>query len=371
MIKKIICFSLLFLTLCPLVFAQESQEETLEGEIVEVLEERETDEGGVKEVFQKLEILVTKGSLEGQKIVVETQEELSKVGQVRYEKGEEVLLSYSRNVKGEDVFYITDYVRRHSLFWLLVIFLTLSLLVAKWRGLTSFVGTGVSFLIIIKLILPQILLGRDPILIAIFGAVLMVPITFYLSHGVNRKTTVAILGSLVTLAITGLLAKAFIEGAKLTGFTSDEAAFLKIAKGEMVNIKGLLLAGIIIGSLGILDDITISQAAIVEQLKKANTQLLPKELFSQAMNVGQDHIASMVNTLILVYTGAALPLLLLFVENPHPFSEVISYEIVAEEIVRSLVSSIGLILAVPMTTFLAVNYNSLVRIFSKLRPRKR
>lgn len=121
----------------------------------------------------------------------------------------------------------------------------------------------------------------------------------------------------------------------------------------MINIKGLLLAGILIGVLGVLDDITIAQASVVEQLRYANPSLKPRELFSRAMRVGQDHIASMVNTLVLVYTGASLPLLLLFVNNPHPLTEIINYEIIAEEIVRTLVGSIALILAVPITTLLA------------------
>jgi uncharacterized membrane protein len=150
------------------------------------------------------------------------------------------------------------------------------------------------------------------------------------------------------------LATLFVNLSQLTGFTSEEAGFLQAYKPGLINMKGLLLSGIIIGVLGVLDDITISQSAIVEQLKKANQKLKPIELYQKAMSVGRDHIASMINTLILVYTGAALPLLLLFIDNPHPFSQVINYEIIADEVVRTLVGSIGLILAVPITTLLAV-----------------
>ena len=145
----------------------------------------------------------------------------------------------------------------------------------------------------------------------------------------------------------------FVESAQLTGFASEEAGFLQTIKQGSVNIKGLLLAGIIIGVLGVLDDITISQSAIVFQLKETNEKLGFFELYKRAMNVGQDHISSMVNTLVLVYTGAALPLLLLFIDNPHPFSEIVNYEIIADEVVRTLVGSIGLILAVPITTVIA------------------
>lgn len=158
---------------------------------------------------------------------------------------------------------------------------------------------------------------------------------------------------MISLIITGILAAVFIEAAKLTGFASEEAGFLQVVGEGTINIKGLLLAGIIIGVLGVLDDITISQSAIVFQLKEANRNFNSKDLYKRAMNIGKDHISSMVNTLVLVYTGASLPLLLLFVNNPYPFSQVINYEIIADEIVRTLVGSIGLVLAVPITTLIA------------------
>lgn len=182
-----------------------------------------------------------------------------------------------------------------------------------------------SFLIIFKFILPKILAGANPILIAILGSLLIIPVTFYLSHGLNRKTTLAIIGTITALILTGLLAGVFVNATKLTGFASEEAGFLQVAKQGQVNIKGLLLAGIIIGLLGILDDITISQSAIISQLKQSSPKLKSGELYKKAMEIGKDHIASMVNTLILVYTGAALPLLLLFINSPRPFSEVINY----------------------------------------------
>ena len=144
-----------------------------------------------------------------------------------------------------------------------------------------------------------------------------------------------------------------INGAKLTGLVAEEVGFLQSIKPGQFNFPGLLLSGMLIALLGVLDDVTVSQAAIVQQLKEANPRFSSSQLFFRAMRVGRDHIASMVNTLLLVYVGVALPLLLLFYQSPHPFSEMINYEIVSEEIVRALVGSIGLILAVPITTFLA------------------
>jgi uncharacterized membrane protein len=217
----------------------------------------------------------------------------------------------------------------------------------------SLLGMALSFFIIFFYILPQISSGANPVEIAILGSLVIIPVSFFLSHGINKKTFVAIGGTLIALVITGILANIFVDSAHLTGFASEEAGFLQVAKQGVINMRGLLLAGIIIGVLGVLDDITISQSSIVFQLKEANNKLDANELYTRAMKVGQDHISSMVNTLILVYTGAALPLLLLFINNPHPFSEIIIYEIIADEIVRTFVGSIGLVLSVPITTFIA------------------
>ena len=339
-LKLLFVLSVLLVVFSSEVCAQEEAppEEFFEGRVEKVLEEDEN--------HQKLEVLITKGSQKGQKMEIEVGGEFQKVGQVKYKEGDEVVVS--------SLGYITDFVRRKPLLWLFITFVVLTIAIGRFWGLTSLLGMGISFLVIFKFILPQILAGRDPILIAILGSLLIIPVTFYLSHGFNKKTTTAIIGTLISLIVAGILAKVFVELTHLTGYASEEAAFLQVMKEETINIRGLLLAGIIIGVLGVLDDITISQAAVVEQLRYANPNLKPGELFKRAMRVGQDHIASMVNTLILVYTGAALPLLLLFVNNPHPFTEVVNYELIAEEIVRTLVGSIALISAVPITTFLAV-----------------
>jgi len=271
----------------------------------------------------------------------------------KYKSGDELVISYGKDFEGNDTFYISDYIRRGSLLWLFIIFIICTVVIAKWRGLLSLLGMGISFFVIYSFILPKISTGSNPVEIAILGSLIIIPVSFFLSHGLNKKTVVAIAGTLIALMITGVLATMFVESAQLTGFASEEAGFLQTIKQGSVNIKGLLLAGIIIGVLGVLDDITISQSAIVFQLKETNEKLGFFELYKRAMNVGQDHISSMVNTLVLVYTGAALPLLLLFIDNPHPFSEIVNYEIIADEVVRTLVGSIGLILAVPITTVIA------------------
>ena len=368
------CFSVLFTSVSsPVIYAQgemmqdevgfdqqlppaeqEHKEETLEGQVSQILEEKQITPMGVKEpqLYQKLEILVTKGSLKDKKITIENGN-LPMSNLQKYKVDDELVISFSKDFEGNDMFYITDYVRRGALAWLFVIFVVMAVAIGRWQGMASLIGMGISFLVIFKFILPKIYAGGDQVQIAILGSLVIIPATFLLSHGVNKKTGIAVVGTLISLVVTGILAHIFVDASKLTGFASEEAGFLQAFKPGLINIKGLLLAGIIIGVLGVLDDITISQSAIVQQLKAANPKLKAGELYKKAMAVGKDHIASMVNTLVLVYTGAALPLLLIFIDNPHPFSEIVNYEIIADEIVRTLVGSIGLILAVPITTFIA------------------
>ena len=351
--------TLLFSSSVP-VFAQTDtvgelpKEERLEGKVTQIVEESQIIPAGAKELqlYQKLEILITKGSLKDKKITIENGK-LPMSNLQKYKSGDELVISYGKDFEGNDTFYISDYIRRGSLLWLFIIFIICTVVIAKWRGLLSLLGMGISFFVIYSFILPKISTGSNPEEIAILGSLIIIPVSFFLSHGLNKKTVVAIAGTLIALMITGVLATMFVESAQLTGFASEEAGFLQTIKQGSVNIKGLLLAGIIIGVLGVLDDITISQSAIVFQLKETNEKLGFFELYKRAMNVGQDHISSMVNTLVLVYTGAALPLLLLFIDNPHPFSEIVNYEIIADEVVRTLVGSIGLILAVPITTVIA------------------
>lgn len=360
----------IFFTLTPPVLAQEStptkevqfdqsspteqEEETFEGIVTQIIEEKQiTPMGAIKpQLYQKLKIQISNKSLNDKKIVVENGK-LPTSNVQKYKIGDKLVINHSKDFKGNDMYFIADYVRRSALMWLFVIFVLMVILIGKWQGATSLIGMGLSFLVIFKFILPKISTGSDPVMIAILGSLIIIPATFLLSHGLNKKTGIAIAGTLIALIITGILANIFVEATKLTGFASEEAGFLQVFKPGLINIKGLLLAGIIIGVLGVLDDITISQSAIVAQLKETNQKLKPIELYKKAMTVGKDHIASMVNTLILVYTGAALPLLLIFIGNPHPFSEIVNYEIIAEEVVRTLVGSIGLILAVPITTFIA------------------
>jgi uncharacterized membrane protein len=349
-IISLIFFIFFFVKLSP-VRAQEP--EILEGVITQVLKEEKQKIQGQDQLYQEFEVLILNGSLRDQEINLEMGN-IPVVNQVKYKKGDEVLISYSQDPAGNKVFYITDFVRKKSLFWLFAIFIATILLITGIQGIGSLIGMAISFFIIFKFVLPQILLGKDPVFITLAASLMIIPLTFYFSHGLNKKTTIAVFSTFIALLITGILAKIFVDATRLTGFVAEETSFLTMFFQDRINIKALLLSGIIISVLGVLDDITVSQAAIVKELKEGRASQPFLKTYKKAMNIGKDHISSMVNTLVLVYTGAALPLLLIFINNPHPFSEVINYEIVAEEIVRALVSSIGLITAVPITTFLAV-----------------
>ncbi len=329
-------------------------DETLEATVTRVIGEsyRESPDGTFQQV-QDLELLVTRGSLSGETIRIDTGA-VTLANLPRYEVGDKLQVTRSSSPEGGEYFLITDYVRRDALVKLFLIFVVVAVLVGRQWGLASIIGMAFSFLVIFAFILPRILAGGNPVLVTVAGSLAIVPVTFYLSHGLNRKTTTAIVGTAIALGITGLLAVYFAEAAKLSGYASEEAAYLREAAGQVgVDVKGLLLSGIIIGTLGVLDDVTVSQAAVVRQLRRTKPDLSRVELYRRAMSVGQDHISSMVNTLVLVYTGAALPLLLLFLDARLTFWEVLNYEFIADEIVRTLVGSIGLILAVPCTTVLS------------------
>lgn len=358
-ILLIICFIVLLhkSSLFVGVYAQDvgsgHMSETFEGKVIKIIEERNETRDNWQYFFQKLEILITNGLNEGKTIEVETGD-IVLVRQPKFKIGDEVLINSINNPDGENYYYISDYVRRKPMIWLFALFVVLVVLIGRVRGFMSLFGLGISFVVIFTIILPLINKGYDPIPVSLLGAFIIMLSTFYLSHGFNKKTTIALVGTLCALIFTALLAKFFIGLSNLTGYASEEASFLQVAKGGSFNLSGLLLAGIIIGTLGVLDDITISQAAVVEQLRKANPKLNKSKLFSHAMNVGHDHIASLVNTLVLVYTGGALPLLLLFLDSSKSFGEVVNYEPIAQEVIITLIGSIGLVVAVPITTLLAV-----------------
>ena len=298
-----------------------------------------------------VKIRLDEGSNKGKEIVIDASA-LLRSQNVLVQEGDVVMVSYTPGKQGIQSAYIADFYRNDALLILSILFILIVAWIGRARGVLSIGGMIFSFLILSQVLLPSILHGNDPVVVMLLGSIVIIPVTFYISHGITKKTTIAVISTFITLIVPGLLSSLFVDLAKLTGFSAEESIFLQ-AQGLQVNMRSILLAGIILGAMGVLDDITISQVSIVETLRKANKSLSRKALYQHAMHVGRDHISSLVNTLFLVYAGASLPLFLLFYSHSLTTGMILNQEVVATEIVRTLVSSIGIILSVPLATLIA------------------
>jgi uncharacterized membrane protein len=336
--KKLILITLSVLTLTSRVYAQQPDiPEKMKGTITEI-----TVENNIRTINIQL--------VDGNNVTTKVTE-VDPNYSVEYFKNDKVVVQ-KLTVGEETKYIITDFDRLGYLGFLFFVFVVLAIVVGKKYGIYSLLGMGLSFLVILKFILPQITKGGNPVFITVVASIFIIPITFYLSHGINKKTHVAVVSTFISLVITSIFAAISVNLAKLTGFSSDEAMFLKLGNSA-INMKGILLSGIIIGFLGVMDDVTVSQAAIVTKLAKTKRNMNVTNLYKNAMDIGKDHITSMINTLIFVYAGASLPLLLMFIQSDANAFEVLNTEIIADEIVRTLVGSIGLIISVPIATLLA------------------
>jgi uncharacterized membrane protein len=269
-----------------------------------------------------------------------------------FAEGDKVFVGQSPNDANPNNYFFLDYQRGAPLLWLGVLFAIVVVLLSRLRGVAALAGLGLSILVLMQFILPAILEGQSPVLVAVVGSAAIMFAALYLAHGFNARTTTAVLGTMVSLLLTCLLAVVFLDLVSFTGFASEEAVFLQVTAGQ-VNIQGLVLAGIIIGTLGVLDDVTVTQASAIWELNVANPDYGPVKLYRSGLRIGRDHIASTVNTLVLAYAGASLPLLILFTVSNADLGETLTSEVVATEIVRTLVGSIGLVASVPITTGLA------------------
>ncbi|MEX0831313.1 MAG: YibE/F family protein [Nitriliruptoraceae bacterium] len=273
-------------------------------------------------------------------------------GYPEFRVGDKVSLARADFGDGEVEYYITDFQRMPVLTILLGIFVAAVLIISRWHGLRALIGLAASLMIVVSFVVPAILAGQSPPIVAWVGAMAVMIITLYLTHGFNEMTTSAVVGTAAALTLTISIGLIFVNQARITGFASDDAVFARFAV-EGLDLQGLVLAGLIIASLGVLDDVTVSQASTVFALHDTDRRLSWAALFARAMKVGRDHIASVVNTLFLAYAGASLALLVLFSTSGLPVVEIINSEILAEEIVKTVVGSLGLIAAVPFTTALA------------------
>lgn len=263
-----------------------------------------------------------------------------------------MVVAYAPDAPRDLQYSVTDVDRKVPMAVLAGIFALAVVLVGRMRGVMALVALAVSFAVLTLFILPAILQGSNPLVVAVIGASAIMLAALYLCHGVTARTSVAVVGTLISLLLIGLLGSLFIGWASLSGNTDDNTGLIHGLYPD-IDMSGLLLAGVIIGSLGVLDDVTVTQTSAVWELHQADPEMGWKGLYRAGIRIGRDHIASVVNTLVLAYAGAALPLLLLFSIAQSSVGTVANSELVAEEIVRTLVGSIGLVASVPVTTVLA------------------
>jgi len=263
-----------------------------------------------------------------------------------------IRLAYDPDGEPGQQYAFADVERRSPLLLLLAIFAVAVVGLGRWTGVRALFGLGLSLAVLATFVLPSLIAGQDALLVALVGSAAVMLVVLYVAHGVTVQTSVAVLGTLASLALTAGLAEAFVRATALTGLGSDETGLISATVGG-IDLRGLLLAGIVIGSLGVLDDMTVTQSSAVWELHLANPATPSRELYRSGLRIGRDHIASTVNTLVLAYVGASLPLLVVYSLADSALGDVLTSEVVAQEVVRALVGSIGLVAAVPITTALA------------------
>ncbi len=334
---------------------QVEQNEVFQAQVIEILEEKEIENNGQIIKQQNLKLKGLSGSFKNKEIYFQGIDDFQVGALSEYKVGDKVLVSHNLNLENQNIFYIIDYVRNNNIYFLAGIFLLGMIIIGRWKGLRATIALIISFIIILKLILPAILNGYSPVLIGIGGGFLILFFIIYITEGINKKSHISVLSILISLFITGILAIIFSNLIKLSGI-SEESIYLVNLIDQTINFKGLLFAGVIIGSLGVLNDMVVSQVSTVLELRKANFNLSNKEIFKRAYQVGVSHVSSMANTLFLAYAGSALSILLLFSIGGMNFGDVLNNHLIATEIFRGLIGAIGIILSMPISTFLASYY---------------
>ncbi len=324
------------------------------AKVLAVLAQGDKTMGEKKVPYQKLQLQILDGVDNGKTVTLTYGDLVELRPEQEVSSGATVVLMKSVT-QGKSTYEVVDTYRINNLYPIALLFLLIVLLVTRLRGLGSLLGLGISLTIIIAFIVPQILAGQDPLLASIVGSLFIMIATMYLAHGFSQKTNIALIATSISLVLTGVLAYTAVHFTFLTGLGSEDAASLQFGQTGTINFQGLLLGGIIIGSLGVLEDITTGLAASIQELTRANSRLKFRELIASGMRIGSEHIAALVNTLVLAYAGVGLPIFLFVVINPshQPLWYIINSEYIMEEIVRTLAGSIGLILSVPLTALFA------------------
>ena len=342
--------------------------QTVLAKITQIVDEGQINLNGRNQLYQVMQVEVLEGDYKGIPFQIDYGKRQVRNDNFRFAAGDEVYVEVDKTPDNVLQAYYVDYVRSQPLLILLIAFIVSMLIMGHWKGLGSLVSLGVSMVMIIGYVIPHILAGEDPVKVSLIGSVILLAATLYLTYGWNLKTHASVVSIMVSLLITGALSLFFVYLTRLTGYGDENATYLMQFSSVPMDPRGLLLGGMIIGSLGVLDDLVTSQSAAVVEIHDANPSLGFRRTFQKAMRIGQDHVAATVNTLVLAYTGAALPLLLIFTLGNGSYSYFINSEFLAEEIVRTLVGSLGLIAAVPISTFLATVIILYQERFGRWRP---
>lgn len=324
------------------------------AKVVNILAQGEKNIDGQNHPYQKVQLQILDGTDAGKKITVNYGDIVTLREDQKVAQGETIVLMKSITPQ-KSMYEIVDAYRLNRLYPIAILFLVAVLLVTRIKGLGSLIGLGISLAVIVSFIVPQILAGQDPLLASVVGAMFIMVATMYLAHGFSQKTNIALIATSIALVLTGVLSYVAVQLTFLSGLGSEDAQSLMFGQTGGINFQGLLLGGIIIGSLGVLEDITTGLAASIQELTRANNRLKFGDLVGSGLRIGSEHIAALVNTLVLAYAGVGLPIFLFIVINPNhqPLWYILNSEILMEEIVRTLAGGIGLILAVPLTALFA------------------
>jgi uncharacterized membrane protein len=328
--------------------------DTVRAEVLQIIEEGQIDLGGSLQTYQVARVNILEGPYEGIPMEIDYGRRQVRPDDYLLEPGDKILVSLTKTQDNVINAYFADYVRTTPILWLTLIFAISIIIISQWKGIRALISMAFSLYIIIGYIIPQILTGNDPLRVSIVGSVMLLGVTLYLTYGWTLKTHAAVLSMVIVLLLTGALSGLFVVFAKLNGSGDENVMFLMQLMETPINLRGLLLGGMIIGALGVLDDLVTTQASAVFELHHANPNLGFRGLYNAAMRIGQDHVAATVNTLVLAYAGASLPMMLMFSLGQGDYGYLVNFSFIAEEIVRTLVGSLGLIAAVPITTTIAI-----------------
>lgn len=328
-------------------------ETTVLAEVKAITDQGMVTLGSNPQLYQDMDVEVLEGGYTGQHFSVSYGKEQIRSDNNAFKVGDKVYIMIGQGINGALKATYTDYDRSGVLILLLVVFVLAVLAMGRWKGVGSLVSLVISMFVIFSYIIPHILAGEDPVRISLIGSGILLGVSLYLTYGWNLKTHASVISMVMALLITGLFTALFVNLAHLNGYGDENALYLIQLSSTQINPQGLLLGGMIIGTLGILDDLVTSQSAAVVEIHGANPALGFKQTFLRAIHIGQDHVAATVNTLVLAYTGASLPLLLVFTLANGSFRYLLNTEMLSEEIVRTLVGSLGLVVAVPISTLVA------------------